>query len=205
MKNVIVIGAGGQTAREINIRLLSHKNVNLTVFLRDKSRLNLMVNNDRVTVFEGDANIIELLIKAMQGQDIVINTMGGLDLVEKTKNVIAAMSLQKVKRLIAINAGGIYEELPEPFNSWDRKMVGEYRVVNLETANIIERSTLDYTILRPVWLTNKLIEDVIITKKGETYIGTETSRASIGKIIEEIVQNPMLFLNENIGIAQQPI
>jgi len=33
--------------------------------------------------------------------------------------------------------------------------------------------------LRPVWLTDKLSEEVELTKKGELYKGTETSRASL--------------------------
>ena len=74
-----------------------------------------------------------------------------------------------VKRLIAISAGGIYDELPEPFNSWDKQMVGYTRPTNLRTTEVIEHSPLEYTILRPVWLTDKSIEEVELTQKGEIF------------------------------------
>lgn len=32
--------------------------------------------------------------------------------------------------------------------------------------------------------------------------GTETSRASLGRFIAEIVENPQLYIGENIGISQ---
>jgi hypothetical protein len=72
----------------------------------------------------------------------------------------------------------------------------------LRTAEIIERSSLHYIILRPVWLTDKNVEDYELTQKGEMFKGTETSRASLGRFIAEIVENPQLYIGENIGISQ---
>ena len=87
---------------------------------------------------------------AIKGQDIVVSTMGGMDLDVKTAHVVRAMEAAGASRIIAISAGGIYDELPEPFNTWDKGMVGETRPVNLRTADLIERSSLRHTILRPV-------------------------------------------------------
>jgi hypothetical protein len=74
-----------------------------------------------------------------------------------------------VRRIIAISAGGIYDELPEPFNTWDLDMVGYTRPINLKTADVIENSSLDYTVLRPVWLTNHSTTEFQLTKKGEMF------------------------------------
>lgn len=201
MKNVIILGANGHTAKEIIPRLLEQVDVKLTLFLRHANRLKT-INNDRVTFVEGDANRLDDLRNALQGQDIVISTMGGMDLADKTANVVKVMEEFGVQRLIAISAGGIYNELPEPFNSWDKQIVGQTRPVNLKTAQVIEKSTLTYTILRPVWLTNKPTEAFQLTQKGDTYKGTETSRASIGRLVADIVSNPALHVNENLGISQ---
>ncbi len=46
--------------------------------------------------------------------------MGGRDLDKKTENITEAMTKTKVDRLIVISAGGIWDELPEPFNTWDK-------------------------------------------------------------------------------------
>ncbi len=60
--------------------------------------------------------------------------------------MVKAMIEIKVKRIIDINAGGIYNELPEPFNSWDFQMTGQTRPVNQKAADVIENAVLDYTI-----------------------------------------------------------
>lgn len=38
--------------------------------------------------------------------------------------VVAAAKQTGARRIITISAGGIYEDLPEPFNTWDLRMVG---------------------------------------------------------------------------------
>lgn len=201
MKQVILIGAKGRTSREIIPRLLQQPELRLTLFLRDAKRLQLP-NDSRIAIFEGDATRLDDLRQAVAGQDIVISTLGGADLDSKTANLVQAMTDAGVRRLIALCAGGIYDELPEPFNSWDREQVGHTRPVNLKMAQVIERSALDYTLLRPVWLTDAATEAYQLTAKGETYRGTETSRASLSRFIAEVVVDPALHLGENLGISQ---
>ncbi|AFC85679.1 SDR family oxidoreductase [Frateuria aurantia] len=201
MKNVIILGANGHTSQEIIPRLLEQDNLALTLFLRHADRLKGL-NSDRVQVIEGDAREPDALRQALLGQDIVISTMGGMDLGDKMETVVTVMEELGVPRLIAISAGGIYDELPEPFNAWDKSMTGYTRPTNLKAAQVIERSSLKYTILRPVWLTNKPIEEFELTRKGETFKGTETSRASIGRFVAKVVTDPALYVNENLGISQ---
>ena len=81
-------------------------------------------------------------------------------------------------------------------------MVGETRPINLKAANLIESSGLDYTILRPVWLTNKAITEYVLTQKGALFKGTETSRASLAEFITLLIKKPNLHINENLGISQ---
>lgn len=201
MKKIIVLGANGLTAQQVIPRLLSLNNLQLTLFQRQASKLDTLIHQKNM-IFEGDAMNINDLKTAFQGQDIVINTMGGMDLDVKTANVVKVMEELKIKRLIAINAGGIYDELPEPFNSWDKQMVGYTRPVNLKAADIIENSSLEYTILRPVWLTNNVTEKFELTQKSEIFKGTETSRASLGRLITDLVDNPQMHIKENLGISQ---
>lgn len=201
MKNVILIGANGSTSKEIIPRLLEQDDVKLTLFLRRASRMQHM-QSDRVNVVEGDAAELADLKRAIRGQDIVISTMGGMDLDAKTANIVKAMKEVGARHVIVISAGGIYDELPEPFNAWDKRMVGQYRPINLKTAEIAEQSGLTYTVLRPVWLTDKPTEEFQLTRKGETYKGTETSRASIGRFVADLVKDPQRYANQNLGISQ---
>lgn len=201
MKNVILIGANGSTSKEIIPRLLEQDDVKLTLFLRRASRMQHM-QSDRVNVVEGNAAELADLKRAIRGQDIVISTMGGMDLDAKTANIVKAMKEVGARHVIVISAGGIYDELPEPFNAWDKRMVGQYRPINLKTAEVAEQSGLTYTVLRPVWLTDKPTEEFQLTRKGETYKGTETSRASIGRFVADLVKDPQRYANQNLGISQ---
>ncbi|SFA96921.1 SDR family oxidoreductase [Azotobacter beijerinckii] len=201
MKNVILIGANGSTSKEIIPRLLEQDDVKLTLFLRRASRMQHM-QSDRVNVVEGDAAELADLKRAIRGQDIVISTMGGMDLDAKTANIVKAMKEVGARYVIVISAGGIYDELPEPFNARDKRMVGQYRPINLKTAEVAEQSGLTYTVLRPVWLTDKPTEEFQLTRKGETYKGTETSRASIGRFVADLVKDPQRYANQNLGISQ---
>jgi hypothetical protein len=201
MKNVLLIGANGRTSAAIIPRLLEQPDVRLTLFLRRAGRL-AHLQDQRVNLFEGDATNMDDLRRAVDGQDLVVSTMGGADLDVKTANIVHAMKEVGARRLIVLSAGGIYDELPEPFNAWDKHMVGQTRPVNLRTAQVVERSSLTYTVLRPVWLTDKPTETFQLTRKGETYKGTETSRASIGRFVADVAKNPTLYANENLGISQ---
>lgn len=201
MKNVILIGANGHTSREIIPRLQEQQDVRLTLFLRRANRMQSR-KSDRVDIVEGDARNIDDLRRAVKGQEIVVSTLGGMDLDATTANIVQAMEEAGVRRLVAISAGGIYDELPRPFNAWDKRIVGYTRPINLKAAQAIERSSLEYTILRPVWLTDDASEAFTLTRKGETYKGTETSRASIGRFVADIVRNPAQHIGENLGISQ---
>ena len=141
-------------------------------------------------------------MQAIRGHETVISTLGGMDIADKTANIVRAMKEVGAHRLIVISAGGIYDELPKAFDAWDKRMVGQYRPINLKTAAIAEQSGLDYTVLRPVWLTDELTEEFQLTQKGEAYRGTETSRASLGRFVADLVQDPQLHSNENLGISQ---
>jgi nucleoside-diphosphate-sugar epimerase len=201
MRNVVVLGANGRTSAEIIDRLLARDDVRLTLFLRRASRLK-HIESPRVELIEGDARNTADLRRAIGSHDIVVSTLGGMDLDFKTSRVIEAMQAAGAQRLVAISAGGIHDELPEPFNAWDKRMVGETRPVNLRAVQSIEQSPLVYTILRPVWLTDKPTEVFELTTKGEVYKGTETSRASIGRFMADLVDDPARHAQQNLGISQ---
>lgn len=201
MKNVVIIGANGRSAREVIPRLAEQEDVALTLFLRQPHSLDDTAT-EGMTLIEGDAHDRDALRAALSGQDIVIVALGGTDLDETTASVVDAAEGKTVHRIIEINAGGIYDELPEPFNSWDFEHAGSTRPVNRRAADVVEQSSLGYTILRPVWLTDKDATEVELTRKGEAYKGTETSHASLGAFIAGLVADTGSYIGENLGITQ---
>lgn len=66
------------------------------------------------------------------------------------------MDAKGIKRLILIAAPGIYDELPEAFNEWNKQQFGDKLNLYRQAADTIEQFDLDYTIIRPGWLTDKM-------------------------------------------------
>lgn len=189
MKNVIIIGASGSLAQYVIEELQKQYDVHLTLFLRNKNRLQNR-NLSNATIVEGDVMDYQKLKEAIDGQDIVyVNLAGNLEAM--AKNIVKAMQETSVKRIIAISSIGIYKT---PLQS----VLVPYR----KLADVIEASGLDYTILRPDWYTNANEVDYKLTRKGEPEKGTAISRRSIAVFIAEIVANPGNYNHENLGIAK---
>lgn len=202
MTNVLILGANGQIARLAAQQLLDDTDNKLTLFLRNKDRLSVH-NESRETLFEGDATSEVDLEKAMQGQDIVYANLGNRSIEQQAKAVVAAMGKARLKRLIWISTLGIYDEVPGSFGKWNHQMLdGGYLETYGAAAKVIEGSDLDYTIIRPAWLSNKDTVNYEFTHKGEDFKGTEVSRKSIADVVVKLTQKPDQEVRESIGVNQ---
>ena len=65
---------------------------------------------------------------------------------------------------------------------------------------MISSSDLDYTIIRPAWLTNKDEVDYETTERGEDFKGTEVSRKSIGYFVAKIIDDPTPYARKDFGV-----
>ena len=187
MKNVIILGARGNIAKHVIDILIKKNEINLTLFLRNKSRLR---NKDvsRCHIIEGDVLNIDRLKEAIKGQDIVYANLAG-DLEAMAKNIVKAMEETGVKKLIFISSIGIYD-IPV------KSVLKPYR----KAADVIEASNLEYTILRPTWFTNADEVDYETTRKGEPEKGSVISQKSLATFITKIIEAPEKYICENLGI-----
>src|SRR5919199_3142799 len=187
MKNVIILGAGGQIARRVTDILLKKNDINLTLFLRDRSRLR---NKDvsKARIIEGDVLNFDQLKEAITGQDIVYANLAG-DLEAMAKNIVRAMDETGVKKLVFISSIGIYDVPLRP-------VLKPYR----KAADVIEASALEYTILRPTWFTNADEVDYETTRKGEPERGSVISQKSLATLITKIIESPEKYARENLGV-----
>lgn len=189
MKKVIIIGASGSLAGPVIEELQKQDDITLTLFLRNKQRLQSKYTLN-ATVIEGDVMNFPVLKNAVEGQDIVYINLAG-DLEAMSKNIVKAMKETGVKRVIVISSIGIYIN---PL----RSVLIPYR----RLADVIENSGLDYTILRPDWFTNANEVDYALTLKGQPEAGSAISRKSIAAFIGTMIKNPDLHVNENLGISK---
>ncbi|TAA93740.1 NAD-dependent dehydratase [Staphylococcus saccharolyticus] len=198
MKTVLIIGANGRVSIQATKIFLENSRFNVDLFLRNAHRIPDYASN-RVKVFEGDARNVEDLEKALDQVDVVFASLSG-SLDKQAETIGKAMDNKNVKRLIFVAAPGIYDELPEPFNEWNKEQFGKKLNLYRKASDIIESSDLDYTIIRPGYLTDKNENVFEITTKNETFKGTEVSRKSVASLAVQIAKNPELHSKENIGV-----
>lgn len=187
MKNVLILGASGGLAKYVIDELQKQDDIHLTLFLRNKNRLNNKLGQN-CEIIEGDVLDSVKLTDAMADKDIVYVNLAG-DLWAMAEKIEKAMIETGVKRLIAISSIGIYDT---PLKS----VLIPYR----KLADVFENSSLDYTILRPAWFTSIDEVDFEITHKGEPERGSVISMKSLATFIASIINSPQNFIRENLGI-----
>jgi uncharacterized protein YbjT (DUF2867 family) len=187
MKNVIILGASGNIAKQVVDILIQRDNIHLTLFLRNAKRLR---SNEvsKCRIVEGDVLNFNQLKEAIQGQDIVYANLSG-DLDAMARNIVKAMKETGVKRIILISSIGIYDTPLKP-------VLIPYR----KAADVLEGSGLEYTILRPTWFTSVHEVDYETTRKGEPEKGSVISMKSLATLISKIIESPEKYAGENLGV-----
>ncbi len=158
---VLVIGATGPLGREI-LKQTKAKSFAVTALARKPGSL---AGVDGVEVVEGDVFDIESLKRAMTGVDLVISAYGlkltrkpTTRLSEGTKNMLEAMKATRVPRLICVTGNGagdskghggfFFNRILEPL------LLHEMYKDKTRQEDVIRKSDLDWTIVRPAVLTN---------------------------------------------------
>jgi uncharacterized protein YbjT (DUF2867 family) len=198
MTNVLILGASGQIAVHVVRALRNHRSIHPTLFLRDTGKLS-GIDTAKMRIVEGNAGNRKQILAAMKDQDVVYaNLSGDVDVLART--IVAAMKEAGVKRLTFIASLGIYDEVPGKFGKWNRREIGSSLGPYKRAADLIEASGLDYTIIRPAWLTDNDEVAYETTKKGEPFKGTEVSRKSVAAYVMKILEDPAFANRSDVGI-----
>lgn len=201
MARIAIIGAGGRIAGLVTERLLDQTDAELTLFLRGPDRLG-PVDPSRVTVAAGDVTDTTALAAAIDGADAVFSGVGGTDLDAQTASIIAAMTRTGARRLVFVSMIGIHDEVPGAFGAWNASMISPYLAAAKPSAAAIEASDLDYTILRPTWLSDKDEVDYETSGRDEPIRGTEVSRASVADLAARLLTDPDLMARQSVGVVK---
>ncbi|AVV58364.1 NAD-dependent epimerase/dehydratase [Paenibacillus vortex V453] len=199
MTSILILGAGGQIADQAIDLFLQETDVQLTLYLRNANRLKKYESN-RARLVEGDVLDHTTLRESMEGQDAVYANLSGDDLEDQAKAIVDAMESTGVKRLIFISSLGIYDEVPGDFGKWNNRTIGEYLGPYRKSVDVIEASNLDYTVLRPAWLTDYDEIEYEVTEKGEPFKGTEVSRKSVAALVVKLIESSDLHVRGNLGV-----
>ncbi|WP_179396054.1 SDR family oxidoreductase [Lacticaseibacillus absianus] len=202
MANVLILGANGQIARLATQQLLDTTAHHLTLFLRRAKRLAVQ-DAAREVIIDGDARNATDIQAALGGIDVVYANLAGHNIAAQAQAVVDAMDATGVRRLIWISTLGIYDEVPGAFGQWNHAQLdGGYLEPYAAAAQVIEASDLDYTIIRPAWLSNRDLVSYEITQKGEPFKGTEVSRKSIADLVVHLINAPTQAIRHSLGVNQ---
>jgi putative NADH-flavin reductase len=159
---VLIVGATGGTGRQLVTQALERGHV-VTALVRDPSRFRL--DHPQLTITQGDVLDQESVEAAMSGQGAVLSALGHKRffrptriLSEGTRNILRAMEIHSVPRLICETALGIGDTAGRmglyytffvipvilPFYFWDKT----------RQERIVAGSRPDWVIVRPAVLTN---------------------------------------------------
>lgn len=201
--NFLILAANGQIARIIEKRILTEsefQDINLTLGLRNSQRLASL--SSKAKILEVDLTDEDAVTKAMYMQDIVLVAV--VDHTKNniiTKNVIKAMQINHVFRVLFANILGIYDEVGGEFGRWNHEFVLPGLDTAINSDKLLNSSGLQYTTLRLPWLNDRDEVKYTITTHNEPYVGVSASRKSIADAILKIISNPNLYVKDSIGIA----
>ena len=199
---VLVLGAGGAIAQHVINFLKDRQNIELTLFARNINGLSELYPNAKI--IKGDVLNKLDIDNAIKEQDIVYaNLSGQID--KMAGEIVKSMESIGVKRLIFISALGIYNEIPGKFGQWNERMIGSDLVRYRHAADVIEISSLDYTIIRPSWLTDKNETVYETTQKGEPFVGTEVARKAVAAYIVDVIENQERDVKASVGINKPDV
>jgi putative NADH-flavin reductase len=198
--NILVLGATGRTGK-IFVRIAIGRDHQITAIVRDTSKGTL----PKVKYIEGSPTDGQLLNNIMKGIDAVVvslninrtsdnpfaKVVSPLSLISDTaKALITAMERNNVKRIITVSASGVGD-------SWmDMPLIARLfiRYSNIWRAyedhdrqeQLLRKSNLAWTIVRPVMLNDKETENYMATIGKPK--GSGISRAGVAKFILDVIE-----------------
>ena len=194
-KRILIIGATGSIGSKLRKTLLTKTDYKLTLFSTSANRI--QINPNREVAIAGNVLNKNDLIRAIQNQDVVFAALSG-SLGSMARSIVDVMEKSSTRRLIFISSMGIYNEIPRSIgggNLNENSMLRPYR----EAADVIEASTLDYTIIRPGWF-DEGSDNYEVTRKGQPFKGHDVSRQAIANLVLKLIQQDGLGVRESLGI-----
>lgn len=199
----MILGAAGQISRMLTENLRNETDHDIVMFARNAGRRLEVQDPDRETVIDGDFNDTGSLKRAIAGADIVyLNEMADDP---GTENIIEVMEHSGVKRLVAASVLDIYDDVAGAFGRWNDNIIGSLPVmqVHKEKARSVEKSSLDYTLMRLTWLYDDPENEAYsTTDKGEPFVGAQLTREAATRMVMDIIRDPAKFSRESPGVFE---
>jgi putative NADH-flavin reductase len=184
---ITIFGATGGTGRQLVDRACA-AGYEVTAVVRNPAGL---VSRPNLAVITADLADPEEIVAAVAGRDAVLTAIGASDRgpttvqTDTTTKIVAAMRKTGVQRLICVSSSGMYTAGDGPVTRMIVKPIVR-RLLRYSFADmrgmeeIVRRSGLAWTIMRPPWLTNGRPTGAYQTEvNGNVRGGFQVSRADL--------------------------
>jgi putative NADH-flavin reductase len=210
---ILLLGATGRTGKLILEQLIMNGHT-VNAVVRDKTKIKIA--SPALSVFTGSTLDKSLIMLAMQGCDAIISALNisrnsdfpwsslrtSKTLMSDTiTNVISIAGSQNIKRLIVISAWGANETFKDiPW--WFRWIIShsniKYGYLDHERQeNLLIRSDLDWTAIRPVGLINSNLDRTVkVALNNRVKPSIIISRKSVAQFTVRVLEQ-----HEFIGLA----
>ena len=193
---ILVIGAAGKTGEAIVKQALA-KGHAVTAFVHSAKDF----AGDGARVVEGDVLDSAAVNAAVAGQEAVLDALGGHTPWKETsletnaaRNVIAAMRIHEVKRLLVISAigvGGTEELVPSWYEHLIMPTLLRGAMQDKERMEpVVEASGLEWTLLRPAHLVDgEATGKVMIFELGSGETAHKITRADVAAFMLQLLED----------------
>lgn len=202
---IIVFGATGGVGQSV-VKQAVENGFEVTAFVRTPEKL--QTTHEKLTIIKGDAFNQQEVTAAIAGHDAVVSCLGSsqgmkksTELQDMVKNIVAGMQEQEVKRIVYTASAGIYNELPGISGKLMMGMLKNALTDHRAAVDWIESHGLNYTIVRPMGLTNGPFSGQYReAAEGVPEKAKSIARADVAHFILKALKNPQ-YENTSIGIA----
>lgn len=199
MKNVLILGATGQTGHLVVEQLKNNEEVKQIIYVRNSGKITEELK-ESVVVLEGDVLDTDKLSNAMEKQDIVVACLNG-DLLPQAESIVKAMKGSEVKRVIWLTGLGIHHEVPGKIGEMLDSYVSRFPEY-VKAADVIADSGVPYTLVRAAHLVDGDNIEYHLTKEGEGIRNEIVTKCAVAKfIVDMIVDDNEFGKNDSIGIT----
>jgi putative NADH-flavin reductase len=212
--NIAIIGATGDTGQHW-LRLAIDAGHSVTALARTVAKLDNWKNE--ITICPADGRDVRSLSAALKGKfDCVISIVGASSLLEgrkvkdlysvTTQNLQKAMRENSLNRLIVVSSSGVE---PQENDSWfyvhifKRFFLANMYADMLRMEELLEKSDMDYTIVRPPYLTKgPPTKNYRISKNKNFTDDKSLCRGDLAHFILRAAEVPNEFLRMKVALSE---
>jgi len=193
--NVLIIGAHGKIGRIVAEKMKSSAQFNPAAFIRKEEQKAFFDAMDVPVEVASLESSVDEIARAMKGKDAIVFTAGSggktgydktleIDLDGAVKSMIAAEQVG-IKRFGMVSA-----YLADERSRWNASGIKPYYIAKHFSDLELQRTSLDYTILRPVRLTDDKGSGKVTIKAIPEGIQKTIPREDVATTILEVLEHP---------------